>query len=145
MDIHELLARLAYLARNSPATLTPAYLNASSRLERAGDASSRLELAWLMGQPGTDFQDRARARALLEEFLEAPTEGLGHVDLATLMLAELKQQDRRINALAKARADLVESQEEKQALEVQIETLTRLLETLQQQFEELKAIERDVK
>ena len=143
-DVDALLGWLARHAGHPPSSLQPAFNGVSERFERNGDVGSRLELAWLLAQPGTDFQDRSRAAKLLDEYIKDPGAATELVPLATLLRAQIRQQNRRINALAEAHEQLVDTRSEKQALEIQVETLTRLLEILQQQFEELKEIERDV-
>lgn len=143
-NLNGVLRRLARLAGQPKSKLAPALLDANTAFEKSGDVGSRLELAWLLSQPGTDFQDRGRAAKLLDEFLDQTEPSSDFGALAILMRAEMSQQNRRINALAEVREELAAENSEKRALEVQIDTLTGLLETLQQQFEELKEIERNV-
>jgi len=143
-NVEAVVRRLAYLSKQSPSTLKPHFDSARTNFENSGDPGNRLELSWLLAQPGTDFQNRARASKLLDEYLDKTESGSSFAALATLMRAELRQQDRRINALDDSREQLAAESSERRALEVQISTLTGLLETLQQQFEKLKEIEREI-
>ena len=140
-SLESLLVRLNTLHGKSRAELAAELQRVESEFALEEDPESRLELAWLLAQPSTGFQDERRAVGLLRGYYEAPGAEGGNAAFARLfhdlLLARAVQQA----ASSRAKAELAAEREQAAALREEIATLQQVLETLQKQFEALKDIE----
>jgi hypothetical protein len=128
-----------WLRSRAPETLDTARGEAEKRLQESDSALARVRLALVLSLPGTNFQNEARARSLLEKVTQTPGEANDGVHaFATMLATNLEDRQwvrERMNH---------ELEAERKQYQKELVSERQQREQLQQKLDKLKAIEQQL-
>ena len=125
-DLSGLVDYAEWLNRQPPQSLFPVYRQALESERKSGKHHDKLILAMVLSMPGTEFQDDSKALVLLDSALDdTPQKPKGMRDFIRMQ---------KISILSRRQLN--------QAWQQEVDLQKKRAETLQQQLNELKSIEK---